>query len=49
MATDKETEATGLAIVMMRDHDEPRRRSVASRRRLMGRPLVVNEAVSKKG
>ena len=51
MATDKETgKPRGFAIVMMRDHDEAQKAiSGVQGRRLMGRPLVVNEAVSKKG
>lgn len=51
MATDKTTgEPRGFAIVMMRDHTEGHSAiSGVQGRRLMGRPLVVNEAVQKKG
>ena len=51
MATDKETgKPRGFAIVMMRDHTEGHSAiSGVQGRRLMGRPLVVNEAVQKKG
>ena len=51
MATDKETgKPRGFAIVMMRDHTEGHSAiSGVQGRRLMGRPLVVNEAVPKKG
>jgi len=51
MATDKETgKPRGFAIVMMRDHDEAQTAiSGVQGRRLMGRALVVNEAVKKKG
>jgi RNA recognition motif-containing protein len=51
MATDKETgKPRGFAIVMMRDHTEGNSAIHGVQgRRLMGRPLVVNEAVQKKG
>lgn len=51
MATDKETgKPRGFAIVMMRDHTEGHSAITGVQgRRLMGRPLVVNEAVQKKG
>ncbi len=51
MATDKETgKPRGFAIVMMRDHAEGNTAiNGVQGRRLMGRPLVVNEAVQKKG
>merc|ERR1711965_822104 len=51
MATDKETgKPRGFAIVMMRDHTEGHTAITGVQgRRLMGRPLVVNEAVQKKG
>jgi len=51
MATDKETgKPRGFAIVMMRDHGEGHSAIEGVKgRRLMGRPLVVNEAVQKKG
>lgn len=51
MATDKETgKPRGFAIVMMRDHDEAQTAiSGVKGRKLMGRALVVNEAVKKKG
>jgi RNA recognition motif-containing protein len=51
MATDKETgKPRGFAIVMMRDHTEGHTAITGVQgRRLMGRPLVVNEAVPKKG
>ena len=51
MATDKETgKPRGFAIVMMRDHTEGHSAiNGVQGRRLMGRPLVVNEAVQKKG
>ena len=51
MATDKETgKPRGFAIVMMRDHDEAQTAiSGVQGRRLMGRALVVNEAIKKKG
>lgn len=51
MATDKETgKPRGFAIVMMRDHDEAKTAiSGVQGRRLMGRALVVNEAIKKKG
>ena len=50
MATDKQTgKPRGFAIVMMRDHDEARQAiGGVQGRRLMGRPLVVNEAITKK-
>ena len=50
MATDKQTgKPRGFAIVMMRDHDEARKAiGGVQGRRLMGRPLVVNEAIAKK-
>ena len=50
MATDKQTgKPRGFAIVMMRDHDEARTAiGGVQGRRLMGRPLVVNEALAKK-
>ena len=51
MATDKETgKPRGFAIVMMRDHSQGHSAiNGVQGRRLMGRPLVVNEAVQKKG
>ncbi|HAW96058.1 MAG TPA: hypothetical protein DCX60_07280 [Phycisphaerales bacterium] len=51
MATDKETgKPRGFAIVMMRDHSQGHTAiNGVQGRRLMGRPLVVNEAVQKKG
>ena len=51
MATDKETgKPRGFAIVMMRDHDEAKTAiDGVQGRRLMGRALVVNEAIKKKG
>ena len=50
MATDKQTgKPRGFAIVMMRDHDEALKAiGGVQGRRLMGRPLVVNEAIAKK-
>jgi RNA recognition motif-containing protein len=50
MATDKETgKPRGFAIVMMRDHDQARTAiDSVQGRRLMGRALVVNEAIAKK-
>ena len=50
MATDKETgKPRGFAIVMMRDHDEAQVAiSGVKGRKLMGRALVVNEAIKKK-
>ena len=51
MALDKETgKPRGFAIVMMRDHDEAKSAIDAVKgRKLMGRDLVVNEAIKKKG
>ena len=51
MATDKEPgKPRGFAIVMMRDHEEARSAiGGVQGRRLMGRALVVNEAIKKKG
>ena len=50
MATDKETgKPRGFAIVMMRDHDQAKTAIEGVQgRRLMGRALVVNEAIAKK-
>jgi RNA recognition motif-containing protein len=50
MATDKQTgKPRGFAIVMMRDHEEALKAiSGVQGRRLMGRPLVINEAIAKK-
>lgn len=50
MATDKQTgKPRGFAIVMMRDHSEALKAiGGVQGRRLMGRPLVVNEAIAKK-
>ena len=51
MATDKESgKPRGFAIVMMRDHDEAKTAITGVQgRKLMGRALVVNEAIKKKG
>ena len=50
MAMDKETgKPRGFAIVMMRDHDEAQVAITGVKgRKLMGRELVVNEAIKKK-
>lgn len=50
MATDKETgKPRGFAIVMMRDHDQARSAiDGVQGRQLMGRALVINEAIDKK-
>ena len=51
MATDKETgKPRGFAIVMMRDHEQAQTAINGIKgRKLMGRDLVVNEAIKKKG
>jgi RNA recognition motif-containing protein len=51
MATDKESgKPRGFAIVMMRDHGEAKTAITGVKgRKLMGRDLVVNEAIKKKG
>jgi cold-inducible RNA-binding protein len=51
MATDKESgKPRGFAIVMMRDHGEAQVAITGVQgRKLMGRALVVNEAIKKKG
>ncbi|MCH2145126.1 MAG: RNA-binding protein [Phycisphaerales bacterium] len=51
MATDKETgKPRGFAIVMMRDHEQAQTAIDGVKgRKLMGRDLVVNEAIKKKG
>ena len=51
MATDKESgKPRGFAIVMMRDHGEAKTAITGVQgRKLMGRALVVNEAIKKKG